>query len=580
MSRARSPSPPPQAGKPRDHRELQTTPDPGTQAAPNPGRTVRRSPCRTRATPAPSASRGTGFRCAQPTGVRVAFSLATSPMHPMDSGPTVVVIGGGFSGTLTAAHLLRGARAGALRVVLVERGGSWGRGVAYGTSSDAHLLNVPAGQMSAFADDPDDFLRFARRHDPSVPPGAFLPRRLYGAYLEHVLRQAEASAPEGVTLCLRRGEAVDVEAVPGITRARVTLDTGERIHGDRVVLAGGNAAPADPAGSYPALRESPRYVSDPWAPGALDGIGPDDEVLLIGTGLTMVDVVVELRARGVAAPMTAVSRRGLLPQPHRVPGGPAAPCLVPGIEEGPATARAYLRSVRSRVEEVADQGGDWRDVIAALRPRTPLLWDALPPRERARFLRHVRPYWESHRHRAAPEPFAVVRDLVERGRLRIRTGRLANLSAGSGGVAAGVRLRGTGRTEPIRAAHAINCTGPQCDVRRVGTPLVAALLRRGLARPDPLHLGWDTAPDLALRGAGGEPSRVLYYVGPLLRAAYWESTAVPELRVHAARLAASLSESLEGAASHPASVDARVQSDGPHRLPDRSRPLDPLPVAP
>jgi len=494
----------------------------------------------------------------------------------MDSGPTILVIGGGFSGTLTAAHLLRGAREGSLRVVLVERGGSWGRGLAYGTPTDAHLLNVPAAQMSAFADDPDDFLRFARRLDPSVQPGAFLPRRLYGEYLEHVLRRAEASAPDGVALCLRRGEAVDVEAPSGTARASVTLDTGERIHADRVVLAAGNAVPADPA---PGLWESPRYVGDPWAPGAMDGIGTADEVLLIGTGLTMVDVAVELRARGVAAPMTAVSRRGLLPQAHRVPGGPAAPCSVPGIEAGPATARAYLRSVRTRVEEVEREGGDWRDVIAALRPRTPTLWDALPHRERARFLRHVRPYWETHRHRAAPEPVGVVRDLVESGHLRVRGGRLASLIAHAGGIEAEVRLRGTGRTEPIRAAHAINCTGPQCDVRRVGTPLSAALLRRGLARPDPLHLGWDTAPDLALRGAGGEPSRVLYYVGPLLRAAYWESTAVPELRVHAARLAAGLVASLEDPGPAPMPADSRSGSDGARHALDRIRLPDPLPVA-
>jgi uncharacterized NAD(P)/FAD-binding protein YdhS len=461
----------------------------------------------------------------------------------MDSRPTLAVVGGGFCGTLAAAHLLRHGTPAGLRVVLVERSGRWGPGVAYGARTGAHLLNVPAGQMSALPDAPDDFLRFARRHDPSAASGSFLPRRLYGRYLEHVLERAEADAPAGTGLRRLAGEAVDVQPHPGAAGATVVVVGGARISADRVLVATGNAPPADPPEIEAELLSGRRYVRDPWAPDALEGIGSGDPVLLLGTGLTMLDVVVELRARGVRAPLVVLSRRGLFPQPHRVHGSPS-PGPVPGIAEGPATARAYFHALRAHAAEAVGAGGDWREAVSALRPQLPALWAALPERERARFLRHARPYWESHRHRVPPELLAGVRALADEGSLRVVAGRLQRLSALRGDVEARVRLRGTDTVERIRAAHVVNCTGPACDVARMDSPLVKALLRRGLARPDALRLGWDVAPDLRLRGADGAPSGVLFYLGPLLRAAYWESTAVPELRVHAARVAAHLVASL------------------------------------
>ena len=457
---------------------------------------------------------------------------------------TVAVVGAGFSGTLVAAHLLRRA-AGPLRVLLVNRSGPMGRGVAYGTRTESHVLNVPAGRMSAFVDDEDDFLRFAQRRLRGAAGGTFVPRRLYGEYLEHVLSSAESSAVDGATLERVVDEVVSLDLCDDGASARLRFADGRVVRADRVVLALGNFAPADPQVDTPEFYRSPRYVRDPWSAGALDVVQPGEPVLLIGTGLTMLDIALDLQARG-AGRMLAVARRGLLPLPHRSPSvPPASDHRPPDILTGPATALAYLKAVRAHVARLAAAGVDWREVIGSLRPITPQLWARLGVRERARFLRHLRVYWDVHRHRTAPELDAALRGHTAAGRLAVVAGRVLRYGADEDGVTVTLQRRGASTPELVRVARVLNCTGPDADVRRLSEPLIASLRDRGLLMPDALGLGVETADDGALLDRHGLPSRVLHHVGPLLKARYWEATAVPELRVHAERAASSILSSLE-----------------------------------
>jgi uncharacterized NAD(P)/FAD-binding protein YdhS len=458
---------------------------------------------------------------------------------------TVVVIGAGFSGTLAAAHLLRQGIGAPLRVLLVNRSGPIARGVAYGTRSEAHVLNVPAGRMSAFPDDEGSFLRFAQRHDPAVTGGSFVPRHLYGQYLEEVLREAARNAAPGTHLEHEVGDATSLSLAPNGAAASISFGKGRTVVADRVILAVGNYAPADPPVADGTFFASPRYVRDPWLRGALGVVRAGDPVLLVGTGLTTVDIALDLWNRGVRATMHAVSRRGLLPQPHRVPGAPPTFAHAPpDIETGPATIRHYLTSVRRHIRRLAEQGEDWREVIGSLRPITPALWARLDTVERARFLRHVRPYWEVVRHRTAPAPAAAFARLVESGALVVHQGRLTRFDLDDDAVAVTIQPRGGKEPRALRVAWVINCTGPSCDLRALHDPLIDSLLAGGLLCPDPLALGLEVSDDLALINTAGRPSPVLYYVGPLLKARYWEATAVPELRVHAAHVAQVVMRSL------------------------------------
>lgn len=459
----------------------------------------------------------------------------------------VVVVGAGFCGAVVAARLLtRGAGAHRLRVLITDKSGRMGRGLAYGTRSEQHVLNVPVGRMSALEEDADDFLRFARQQDTGITPASFVSRQLYGEYLEAMLERAACTAAPGATLERRVCDVTHATPTDDGHGVVLTLDDSEQVVADRVVLAVGNYAPAHPRLADQAYVGSPTYVGDPWIPGALEVVRRDRPVLLIGTGLTMIDIALELRSRGRTAPMIAVSRRGLLPQAHRGHGSAPPPLALPPDLLDHATAYHQMRAVRAWIGELDAAGVDWRDALVALRPLTAAMWHRLDRPERARFLRHVRPFWDVHRHRAAPRPAALLDHMIADAELEPMAARLIAIRPVPDGFEVELRRRGQVDLSSIEVASVVNCTGPCTDVRTLDDPLVGALRGQGLLSPDAHGLGVEVDDREALVDAHGAPSTAFVVVGPLLRARDWEATAVPELRAVAHRVATRLCDELGG----------------------------------
>lgn len=442
----------------------------------------------------------------------------------------VAIIGGGFSGTALAVQMLRRARGRPLKLALIERRDEAGKGVAYSTESPQHVLNVPAGRMSLLPEVPDDFLRYAVALDAKLTPGSFVRRSVYGSYLAARLREAEALAPRNL-------QRFDSEAVD-ITGGRIALADGRTLEAERIVLATGNAPPTElPAAA--SLAADPRYIRDPWAPGALDRVRLDQPVLLLGTSLTMVDVALELKRRGMTGAMVALSRRGLLPRAHRPHAGPALEpeALLRLLHAGTPKLRRYLRVTRLCIEELAEQGIDWRDVLSSLRSATPRLWQTLPEAERRRFLRHLQPWWDVHRHRLAPEVAQALERLQQGGQLQIEAARLTRIEVAGSGLLAEWRPRRRNLQRMLQVGSVVNCTGPETRLERSADPLLRRLLEQGLIAVDDLKLGIQTDAHGALLDTDGRASNELFYLGPALRARDWECTAVPELSMQAARLA-------------------------------------------
>jgi uncharacterized NAD(P)/FAD-binding protein YdhS len=439
----------------------------------------------------------------------------------------VAVVGGGAAGTLQALHL---KQAGLGQITLIERARAPGRGVAYSTTRPEHLLNVPARRMSAFHDDPDHFTRwFAAR----AAGGAedFAPRMLYGDYLAELLGEAGIQTVEA--------EAIDISG-----RA-VKLASGGAVAADAVVLAPGNFKPATPRGIDPE-RLAGLWIDDPWAEGIAEGLGAGDIVLLIGTGLTAVDAALTLEAAGFAGRIVALSRRGLAPRAH----GPREPMVAPQ-EDLPASCVAMLRRVRARGEEIG-----WRSAVHELRTVTQPLWAAASAAERRRFLRHLRPWWDVHRHKVAPAVGATIEAMQGAAKLAVAAGKL--VSAEAEGDRAVVRFRARGREdiETLRVARIVNCTGPETNIVRAGEPLLFNLVAAGRIRPDPLKIGIDVDPDCRALDADGAASNSLYAIGPVTRGTFWESVAVPDIRVQAARVAARILRDA-GSTGSPAAQDER-----------------------
>lgn len=428
---------------------------------------------------------------------------------------SIAIIGGGYSGTMLAVRL---ARAGVARITLIERRPVAGRGAAYSTTLDDHLLNVRARNMSALAEETEHFAGWLGARGLGGPDD-YAPRKVYGDYLISLLDGVRGQ----VTVVT--GEAVDL--VPASDGVTIALADGTAITASHAVLALGNLPPALPGmlkGLGPDVLRG-----DPWAEPLFDDLPPDGNVLLVGTGLTMIDAAITLDRMGFDGTIHAISRRGLAPRPH-VHGQGAVP-------PPPALAGLSGAKLVHAVRKMAASDESWRSAVDSLRPVTQGLWRQADRRTQRQFLRHIRPWWDVHRHRIAPEIAARIQAMVDAGRLKIQAGRL--LSAEDDGRQAVIqwRPRGAAGAEAMRVDRVVNCTGPEADIARSPDPLIRAALARGLIRADALGIGIDVDDDWRAVDASGTAQDRISIAGPMTRGALWEIAAVPDLRHQVAELA-------------------------------------------
>jgi uncharacterized NAD(P)/FAD-binding protein YdhS len=321
---------------------------------------------------------------------------------------------------------------------------------------------------------------------------------------------------------------------------RLVLGDGSCLEADVAILASGNPPPVAPI----PVPASPRFVADPWAPGALDAVADGSPVMIMGTGLSMLDVAMSVTSHGSRSPakVTAVSRHALLPRVHRgmpAPGGDSVWLPALAGPPGPVRLGDLIWQVRAAM---TSRPAQWQDVIDALRPEVPSLWQRLSPADQRVFLRHVARYWEVHRHRMPPATAQRITALRIAGRLRVLPARVTDVTEHAGGLRIGVQAGGA--VSQLDAGWLINATGPGTDITTTTDPLLRDLLSRGQARPDPHRLGIDASPDGAVLDSTGTPSATLFTLGPTLRGLRYETTAVPEIRDQAAALAGQLTTAL------------------------------------
>ncbi len=430
----------------------------------------------------------------------------------------VAIVGGGFSGCAVASNLARCADA-ALAVALFEPG-ELGRGAAYGTPHPEHLLNTRAHMMSIYSDDSEHFVRWLGERARGAD---FVGRRTYGEYVGAMA--ANAFAQPGFERVRER-----VAAVRRQPRGDFSIETesGRRLSARSVLLATGNALPNDdflPA----AMRVHPGYVADPWRfdYGAVGG-----QVLIVGSGLSALDVMVALKANGHRGTVTVVSRRGRYPEVH---ANVERLDVIPALDT--RGARALLRCLRRHIDDAAQRGFDWRAVVDALRPESEAIWRRLSRLEQLRFERHLRSHWDRHRHRMPPQVDAVRREYRQSGRLRTYAGKVSRMERGTVTIA----LSAGGSTQ-MQPDWIVNCAGLGRASALKKDPLLGAMLSDGTLSLEPSGLGVRAAWDLVAIDAAGRRVSGLWIVGSPIRGSRFEATAVPELRAMAELAATGIRE--------------------------------------
>ena len=483
------------------------------------------------------------LRCAR-HGVLFGLIFNQHPPVTTPTRPVITVVGGGFAGTALVLQLRRQPALAQADIHLVEPRDAPGPGLAYTARRPEYLLNVRPGALSLYPEAPSHFAEWlATQPENAAGVPEFAPRALYGRYLHQELAAVLAPVAGPTSVRWHPTAAVAAPLRPQGQRL-VQLANGREILSDYVVLALGNFPPPPPAGPDHRYLHHPGYHADPWALGNLRRIGPDEDVLLIGSGLTAVDVLLAMRQDGHRAPVMVVARHGRWPTAH----GPVAapyPSFYPELA-AEITVAGVLAVFRRHLRAAAAQGTDWRPVLDSLRPHLGSIWAAWPLAEQRRFLRHLAGLWAVTRHRNPPQNALALAELNAAGLVNLKVGTVREILPD--GDVLRVRVRPQGMAGDWHSAqHVVCCAGPLLDYSRIAAPLVMGLRDAGHLTPDPLRLGLLTDAHGALRGANGVVSTSLFTLGPSRRPAYFESTAVPELRGQAAALATELAKRIGSA---------------------------------
>lgn len=450
---------------------------------------------------------------------------------------TIAIVGGGFAGIATLAQLIFQAQT-PLKIFLIEHSSQLCKGVAYSTTSTLHPLNVRAKAMGALKQDPEDFLKWAQEKK-KVDPNAFLSRQSYGQYLENLLHNAlKESALKQIDVTILHKEAIDAELVPG-SHVKLYFKEEYELECNYLVLATGAPPCKRLPFEIPELLENVRYTPNPWNPPSnsilkVEGFtDPSQKVLIIGAGLTMVDITTSLIEKNFQGDIYCISHHGIPSQAHDEIPRPITPFKAKHL---PNTTRELFKKVRQLIKQ-----HPWREVIDAFRSCSQDLWKSLPVDEQKCFLRHLLTYWNVHRHRMSPESAKLLKNLKERGKVFCFSGHVEEIKPmQKNGLQ--VRIKTAHGIQDMEFNHVIKCTGPEYRIKHQKNELLTNLYQKGLVQLDNLEMGLALSSEGFIKGAA--PGKI-YALGALLFGEKFETTAVPEIRDQAYEIAQKLLASVD-----------------------------------
>jgi len=454
----------------------------------------------------------------------------------MNNKPVITIIGGGFCGFSVLMNLTKQAKED-LVINLIVKDNNFPLGLAYGTPNRKHVLNVPASKMSAVQEDSDNFINWIKSkpeysdYVDDELPDLFMPKYVYGHYLRELFDSLTGNIPDNISFNLIHDEATDIN--PLNNGAEVLLKSGDKIFSDKIVLAVGNFLPDNPRIKDDSFYSSDKYFRNPWQKVCCENLKDNESVLIIGTGLTMIDNVISLTDNGFKGKIHAISTHGYFPLSHkkRKPYTEILNEIHP-----PYNLLQLYKIFRKHIKFVLSQGITGEAVVDAIRPKTQEIWLSLSVEDKIKFMSHLRHLWGVARHRLPKEIFRQMKSLISEGQLEIIAGRIREMREINNGVYVLFKERKSQKLTEMIVSRVINCTGPVTDPYRMDSLLIRNLLGKGIITPDEMKLGINALPDGTVINGDNSISSYLFTIGSLLKGILWESTAVPELRVQAKAL--------------------------------------------
>jgi len=447
---------------------------------------------------------------------------------------TIVVIGGGWSGTFTAIQLLEMSKT--VRVKIIHSGPPLGLGIAYSTNELEHLLNVPAGRMSAFKNKPNHFSDWLISKGYSTnPTNEFVPRKVYGNYLIELIETYKTN---------NQLEVIDARAID-IQKSKnhyeILLNTNNSVFADKIVLAIGNFLPASPKVKSPSFYKSNHYFQNPWTNDYLNNLATDKNILLIGTGLTMVDCILSLKKIGFQKTIYVVSPRGYTPVAH----GPLETYTDFYSELENKSLLDIYKTIRKHILKAAKENITWRAVIDSLRPNAQQIWLHLSEKDKQQFISHLRHIWGVVRHRLPIKTYEEMNQLQTSGQMEVIGGRIDNLQEQSGNISVTIQLRKQSVIRELNVGTVVNCTGPQTNYNDLQDQLIMNLMSKKMILSDPLKMGIQATINGEVLQNKQEVSKDMYALGSMLRGLFWETTAIPDIRVQTEHIAKQIINSIK-----------------------------------
>lgn len=437
---------------------------------------------------------------------------------------TIAIIGGGISGTLTVLQCLKQCHH-SLAILWFDSKNQFCKGLAYSTTDENHLLNVRANNMSVFRDEPDHFVNWLGVHHSSYSSKDFVPRKIYGLYVQHTFESLQLTNP---TVRIQ----TIAQEVTGVLQTKYGFEilSDQTYKAGKLILALGNFLPAHPRSISKDFISSENYVQNAFDSSLIEKALTHKDITIIGSGLTMIDVVVSLAHQHYTGTIRVISPHGYIPQAHTEQ---PLPSIAPFIEANKTYRLSELLSlVKNQLKKAKEEQLNPHSVIDAMRPFLQNIWMNFSLDEKQQFLRHLRHKWGVARHRAPVQSIKLFNELKLSGRLILAKGRIYDIQR----IGDGFEVYFTdskNKGGKFRTSFLINCTGPEADYGRLTSPLVQQLFKNGLIDSDMLKYGLNAQKD-------GQISQNLYTLGPPLKGILWESVAVPEIRVQAREIASKI----------------------------------------